>query len=426
MNGRSRFHHGSNKRAIRSKILEKEVSRTSKGRKGSMIGLRSLQKLPNKFFALEKGKFKAPPPMTTPVEKRNHVKFCEFHGEVGHNTDECMHLKKQIEEMLKAGKLPHIIKELKQNSGKEQPKSGQAKDHTKLSSNPKILFPPPGEDEGTEGPMIIEAEIGGHCIHRMYVDGGSASEILYEHCFIRLRPEIKNQLALATTALIGFSGEIIWPIGQIQLLVRIGDEELSTSALMNFVVVKSLSLYNGIIGRPGVRKLQAIPLTAHGMLKILVEGGVITLKSSSMVPLECEMVSGLEGNPPATKQVVEERVKVAINLEYPEQTVMISSTLIEEGRNKLCGLIQHNLDIFDWKPADMTDAPRHIAEHRLNVREGCSPVRQKKKGQAVDRNRAIQEEVGKLMKAGIMKEVHYHDWLSNPVIVKKHDDIWRM
>ncbi|GJR80623.1 hypothetical protein Tco_0151408 [Tanacetum coccineum] len=360
---RIRFHHGSNKRAIRSKILEKEVSRTSKGRKRSMIGLRSLQKLPNKFFALEKGKFKAPPPMTTPVEKQNHVKFCEFHSEVGYNTDECIHLKKQIEEMLKAGKLPHIIKELKQNSGKEQPKvakkgetSGkdnkhsnihhgttlgkrmEAKDHTRFSFHLKFLFPPPGEDEGTEGPMIIEAEIGGHCIHRMYVDGGSASEILYEHCFIRLRPEIKNQLALASPLLIGI-----------------------------------LAL-NGNAEDPVAR------CDTHSR------------RSTST-----------EGNPPATKQVVEERVKVAINLEYPEQTVMISSTLIEEGRNKLCGLIQHNLDIFDWKPADMTDAPRHIAEHRLNVREGCSPVRQKKRGQAVDRNRAIQEEVGKLMEAGIMK-----------------------
>ncbi|GJT88327.1 hypothetical protein Tco_1070044 [Tanacetum coccineum] len=46
----------------------------------------------------------------------------QFHGEVGHNTDECMHLKKQIEEILKAGKLSYLIKELKQNNGKEQPK----------------------------------------------------------------------------------------------------------------------------------------------------------------------------------------------------------------------------------------------------------------------------------------------------------------
>ncbi|GJW95087.1 hypothetical protein Tco_0174759 [Tanacetum coccineum] len=55
-----------------------------------------LSKSPKEILALEKEKFKAPPPMTTPIEKRNNNKFCEFHGEVGHNTDECMHLKRQI------------------------------------------------------------------------------------------------------------------------------------------------------------------------------------------------------------------------------------------------------------------------------------------------------------------------------------------
>ncbi|GJR93031.1 reverse transcriptase domain-containing protein [Tanacetum coccineum] len=46
-----------------------------------------------------------------------------------------------------------------------------------------------------------------------------------------------------------------------------------------------------------------------------------------------------------------------------------------------------------------------------------SQVRQNKRGKAADRIQAIQEEVGKLVKAGIMKEVHYHDWLSNPVMM---------
>ncbi|GKA68438.1 hypothetical protein Tco_0768355 [Tanacetum coccineum] len=203
--------------------------------------------------------------MTTPVEKRNANKFCEFHGEVGQNTDECMHLTKQIEEMLKAGKLSHLIKEIKQNNGKEKPKvtkKGETAGKDKAMAilmvrpwervarqritqsfypNSEISFPLLGEDEGTEGPMIVEVEIGGHCVHRIYVDGGSASEILYEHCFSRLLPEIKKQLIPATTPLIGFSGEIIWPIEQIQLLLIIGDEEHSALALMNFVVVRSPS-----------------------------------------------------------------------------------------------------------------------------------------------------------------------------------------
>ncbi|GKD58742.1 reverse transcriptase domain-containing protein [Tanacetum coccineum] len=59
----------------------------------------------------------------------------------------------------------------------------------------------------------------------------------------------------------------------------------------------------------------------------------------------------------------------------------------------------------------MTGVPRHIAEHRLNIREGCLPVRKKKRGQAPERNKSICEEVEKLLDADIMKEVHYHSWL---------------
>nr|GEX47099.1 hypothetical protein [Tanacetum cinerariifolium] len=295
--------------------------------------LLTTHKNPQEIFTLDKGNVKALPPMTTLVEKQNHAKFCEFHGEVGHNTDECMHLRKEIEEMLKAGKLSHLIKVLKQNNGKEQPKS--------FSPNLEIFFPTLGEDEGAEGPMIIEAKIGGHCIHHI--------------------------------------GEIIWPIRQIQLLVKIGDEERSASAWMNFMVVRSQYPYNGIIRRPGVRKLQAVLSTAYGMLKILVEGGVITLKSSKLVPRECAMVFRHGETPSAAKPIIKERVKVAINPEYPKQTVMISFTLTERGRNKLCGLLQRNLDVFAWKPADMIGVPKHIMEHRLNVWEGCSPVRQKKR-----------------------------------------------
>ncbi|GKD57732.1 hypothetical protein Tco_1291119, partial [Tanacetum coccineum] len=74
----------------------------------------------------------------------------------------------------------------------------------------------------------------------------------------------------------------------------------------------------------------------------------------------------------------------------------------------------------------MTGVSRHIAEHRLNIYEGCLPFRQKKRGQAPEINKAIHEEVEKLVNIGIMKEVHYHSWLSNPVMVRKHDGSWKM
>ncbi|GKD86636.1 hypothetical protein Tco_1357790, partial [Tanacetum coccineum] len=89
--------------------------------------------------------------------------------------------------------------------------------------------------------------------------------------------------------------------------------------------------------------------------------------------------------------------------------VAIGGTLAAEGRTELCWLLKKNLDIFAWQPSDMTGVPRSVAEHRLNIREGYSPVRQKKRGQAPERAKAIQAEVQKLVEAGIMREVYYHD-----------------
>ncbi|GJS27231.1 reverse transcriptase domain-containing protein [Tanacetum coccineum] len=192
------------------------------------------------------------------------------------------------------------------------------------------------------------------------------------------------------------------------------------------MVVRSPSQHNAIIGRPGIRKIRAVPSTAHGMLKFPVEGGTVTLQSSRVIPMECAMISGSSIQSPTVNQALEEKINIAIHPDYPEQTVAIGSTLTEKGRKELCSLLKQNLDIFAWKPADMTGVPRNIAEHRLNIREGYSPVRQKKRGQAPERNKVIQEEVEKLVDAGIMKEVHYHSWLSNPVMVKKHDGTWRM
>ncbi|GJR66132.1 reverse transcriptase domain-containing protein [Tanacetum coccineum] len=231
---------------------------------------------------------------------------------------------------------------------------------------------------GTEGPLVIEAKIGGHMIHRMYVDGGSSTEVLYEHCFNRLRPEIKNQMVPATTSLTGFSRETIWPLGQLRLLVTIGDADHFTKAWMNFMIVRSLSLYNVIIGRPKIREIQAVPSTAHGMLKFPVDGGIVTIRSTILIPAECAMVITSSKEIPLEAGVCHKNFKVALHLNFPDQE------------------------------------------------EGYSPVRQKKRGQAPKSTKAIQAEVQKLVEAGIMREVYYHEWLSNPVMVKKHDDSWRM
>ncbi|GKB06437.1 reverse transcriptase domain-containing protein [Tanacetum coccineum] len=336
--------------------------------------------------------------MVTFTEKRDPNKYCEFHADTGHSTDECMQLRKQIDEMIKSGKLSQFIKELKQNDKPKAQKKGETAEKDKplailmiqpwervakqrvtqsFSSETVISFSSLGEEDGTEGPMIIEAEIGGHFAPARNKKPDDPSY------HITHRIQWRNHLA--------------------------DRPDIPTSK-----------------DRTGIRKIRAVPSTAHGMLKFPVKGGTVTIRSSRVIPMECAMISGPNTQHPMTSQVLEEKIKVVIHPEYPEQTIAIGSTLTEKGRKELCALLRQNLDVFAWKPADMTGVPRHIAEHRLNVREGCLPIRQKKRGQAPERNKAIQEEVEKLVDAGIMKEVHYHSWLSNPVMVKKHDGSWRM
>ena len=78
--------------------------------------------------------------------------------------------------------------------------------------------------------LTIEINTGGHDIHRMYVDGGASADIIYEHCFKKLRPEIQRQLSPAMTSLTGFTGEKIWPVGKLRLLVVVNNKEHSTAA----------------------------------------------------------------------------------------------------------------------------------------------------------------------------------------------------
>ncbi|GKF05311.1 hypothetical protein Tco_0035979, partial [Tanacetum coccineum] len=134
------------------------------------------------------------------------------------------------------------------------------------------------------------------------------------------------------------------------------DGEHSATAPMNFMVVRSPSPYNGIIGHPGVRKIQAVPSTAHGMLKSPVNEGIVIIRSTTIIPAECRMVTEIQDPSPSKEPAVTERIKVSIHPEYPDQTVMIGESLSGKGRMEVCNLLKEKLDIFAWKLADMMPA----------------------------------------------------------------------
>ena len=57
--------------------------------------------------------------------------------------------------------------------------------------------------------------------------------------------------------------------------------------------------------------------------------------------------------------------------------------------------------------------------HRLNVSPSFKPVKQKRRSFAPERQKEINEEVGKLLQVGEIREVEYPEWLAKIVLVKK-------
>ncbi|CAA0820110.1 Unknown protein, partial [Striga hermonthica] len=82
--------------------------------------------------------------------------------------------------------------------------------------------------------------------------------------------------------------------------------------------------------------------------------------------------------------------------------------------------------VFAWKHEDMKGIDPQKACHRLNLDKTIKPVIQKRQKFGPDRQKALEEEVNKLIDNKFVKEAKYPTWISNPVLVKKATGLWRL
>ena len=87
--------------------------------------------------------------------------------------------------------------------------------------------------------------------------------------------------------------------------------------------------------------------------------------------------------------------------------------------------LKKNQDVFSWTHADMVGIHPDVMCHLLNIDPQAKPVRQKLRALDVNCYKALQEEVGCLLRIGFIRESYYLDWLSNPVLVPKSNGKWR-
>uniref|UniRef100_A0A2N9ESH3 Uncharacterized protein n=1 Tax=Fagus sylvatica TaxID=28930 RepID=A0A2N9ESH3_FAGSY len=369
---------------------------------------------------------KWPGKLLTDPDKRPRDKYCRFHRDHGHNTEDCYDLKRQIEELIKQGKLQRFI-EKSQREGRPQ---GARQQRPLVEAPPR---PPLGEIHVITGgiaaggtsrssrkayarqihnvlvtqksnkkprvedlpitfteedackvfhphddALVVTMEIAGYSTRRVLINNGSSADIIYLTAFQQMKID-KDQLQPIETPLVGFAGTSIYPLGMVTLQIIVGTHPKQAIKKVNFLVVDCPSAYNVIIGRPTLNRLRAVTSTYHLLVRFPTENGIGEMKGDQAMARECYLTT--------------------VNAEQVHQT------LIMEERG--------NANVFAWSHDDMPGISTEVISHKLNVNPSTPPVRQKRRVFAPERNTAVMEEVDKLLKAGFIREVYYPEWLAN-------------
>ena len=208
---------------------------------------------------------------------------------------------------------------------------------------------------------------------------------------------------------------------------------------MRFLIVDAPYAYNILLGRPSLNAIKAIPSAYHMMIKFPTTRGVGMVRGDQRVARECYLASmkqkaidnmymdelDMRDEVNTRPEPSEELEPVQID-DNPEHLAYIGSRLAEDLRHPLIHFLKQNKDVFAWKQEDMGGIDPAIITHRLNVSPSFKPVKQKRRSFAPERQKAINEEVGKLLQVEAIREVEYPEWLANIVLVKKVKGKWRL
>ncbi|GAV81726.1 LOW QUALITY PROTEIN: hypothetical protein CFOL_v3_25180, partial [Cephalotus follicularis] len=209
-----------------------------------------------KILMVEKDKvlIQWPAPLRSPTEKRDTEKYCWYHRDHGHDTEECRQLKNQIEDLIRKGHLrKYVDRDAPQGRREQRREEAPRQQEEQQQQQPRVLRT--GEDnevisfleadyEGVrlphDDPVVVTLQVALFTMKRILIDSGSSTDILYKHAF--------NQLRIPTYQLKPLQG-MVHPLGSIDLSVVAGTAPQHTYVEMTFLVVDTPSPYNAIIGR---------------------------------------------------------------------------------------------------------------------------------------------------------------------------------
>ncbi|XP_077230185.1 uncharacterized protein LOC143863405 [Tasmannia lanceolata] len=270
--------------------------------------------------------------------------------------------------------------------------------------------------------MVIDMIVSNLLVKKTLVNNGSSADILYYHAFKQIEvPE--DRLKPFYSHLYGFSGNIVPVEGSVELLVWIGRAPHHSFAMIEFLVVTAQSAYSAILGRPGQNLLRTITSAYHQKMKFITPEGIGEVKGNQTESQEY-YTTLLKGKPAAESLPIEmfdlrdeaqvmrnDSVEDLENIPLfesgdKEKVVRIGSSLPDDLKTNLIKFLRQNSDVFARSPSDMPRIDPKLSVHRLNVDPTCKPVKQKRRIFSPERQKAIREEVEKLLQAEFIEEIH--------------------
>ncbi|XP_021754553.1 uncharacterized protein LOC110719879 [Chenopodium quinoa] len=256
-----------------------------------------------------------PAPMMGDPSKRNQGKHCHFHDDVGHETNECISLKRLLDQLAEKGDLDSYVKKPKRKQPSNQNQSAMQKRQKPVDSldtdeatiytiaggyagggpivrgnkdNIRLLdvnFFNKGETSGSsfpeviisekdsggvrrphDDPIVIECKLANQRVGKILIDKGISSDLISHKCLTKLKYRLES-LNPVSHPLVGFGGGVVHPIGQVDLPVRLGEKGEGRHMVIRFLVVEELIAYNLILGRPTLNESKAVIIPSLMLLK---------------------------------------------------------------------------------------------------------------------------------------------------------------
>jgi hypothetical protein len=159
--------------------------------------------------------------------------------------------------------------------------------------------------------LVLEAQIGGFTLKKVFMDGGSSLNLIYADTLRKINIPMNNLLPTETSFHGIVPGKPTYPLGAIHLDVIFGTPSNFRKEKIEFEVFDWPSQYHAILGRPAFARFMAVPHYAYLKLRMPANRGPLTIngsfarsknydKTSTACPrhLECTRSSIILGKPP--------------------------------------------------------------------------------------------------------------------------------